>query len=219
MTIGDLGNMEKLSFGTGNISPDGKYFVSGLTREGDFKKFAGTDAMVVFKNSTIVDQVTEVVEIDVAESVTPALPVEVEWFQKNTAQVDILFPARPTLSSKTSKKGQVTNTYKSIHDNSAYMVIITELSSKTKPSKHQAIAEKVGENFVEKTGPITSKKSTYSYGGQSGVKYDFKKGNFDYQYRSICVYGQVFQIICINSEKDRKRMDKFFDSFKANALK
>jgi hypothetical protein len=151
-----------------------------------------------------------------SEEVVPVPPPfnpALDWYQHRGPAFAIDFPIKPKLSTKTSKKGYVTSEYTSIHNKSAYLAIVTEISPKVKPSKYEKIAGKIGKKFLENIGAGKSVQQPYSYGELDGVCHSFKMGAFDYEYLCICINGYAFQIICLNAEQNTNDLDRFFASF------
>ena len=151
-----------------------------------------------------------------SEEVVPVPPPfnpTLDWYQHRGPAFAIDFPIKPNLSTKISEKGYVTSKYTSIHNKSAYLAIVTEMSPKVKPSKYEKIAGKIGKKFLENIGAGKSVQQPYSYGEQDGVGHSFKLGAFDYEYVCICINGYAFQIICLNAEQNTNDLDRFFASF------
>ena len=151
-----------------------------------------------------------------SEEATPTPPPfspTPDWYQQRGPAFAIDFPTKPKVSSKTSKKGYVTSEYTSIHKNSAYLAVVTEISSKVKPSKYERIAEKIGIKFLESIEAGQSEPQPYSFGEQAGVGYSFTVKGLDYEYICICINGYAFQIICLNTQQNNDDLNRYFESF------
>jgi hypothetical protein len=203
----ETGAVEKIDAGQSmacRFSNDGRYLAVSV------KPFLGkSPCLRLFSDSQFANSA-------LSEEVVPTPPPfspSPDWHQHRGPAFALDFPTKPTVSTKRSKKGYVTSEYTSIHKNSAYLAVVTEISSKVKASKYQRIAGKIGEKFLKKIGAGKSVRQPYSYGEQTGVGYNFKMGAFDYEYLCICINGYAFQIICLNAEQNTDDLDRFFVSF------
>lgn len=153
------------------------------------------------------------VEVLPVPDVVPPPASDNEWYLHSDLDITIEFPTKPSLKTVKSKKNYESTTYTCIHKNSAYIVVVSELSSKIKTKKYKKMAKLMGEIFIEKINPLKSTSSMYSYNGQEGIKYNFFKAGLSYQYRCVCINGNAYQVICLNAENHTNDLTRFFDSF------
>ena len=147
--------------------------------------------------------------------VAPPPPVlDNEWYEHSSLAFSIEFPTKPALKTTKYKDNYERKTYTCIHKNSAYIVVVSEMSPKIKTKKYKKMAKLMGKIFIERINPLTSTNSPYSYENQEGTKYVFVKDGLSYHYRCVCINGNAYQVICLNAEGHTNHLNRFFDSFK-----
>jgi hypothetical protein len=216
------GNVKKIDKGQSmacRFSKDGKYLATSV------KPFLVPESVClrIFSDPTFplapIPEVTEASDTAEPEpepvpDVAPPPPVlDNDWYEHISLAFSIEFPTKPALKTTKSKKNYESTTYTCIHKNSAYIVVVSELSSKIKTKKYKKMAKLMGEIFIEKINPLKSTSSMYSYNGQEGIKYNFFKDGLSYQYRCVCLSGNAYQVICLNAENHTNDLTRFFDSF------
>lgn len=164
-------------------------------------------------NTTEPELEPEVEVLPVPDVVPPSPDSDNEWYQHRDLDMTIEFPTKPTLKTVKSKKNHESTTYTCIHKNSAYIVVVSELSSKIKTKKYKKMAKLMGKIFIERIIPLTSTRSMYFYNDQEGTKYNFVKDGLSYQYKCVCINGNAYQVICVNAENHTNDLNRFFDSF------
>ena len=169
--------------------------------------------MVVFKNEKLfADNVylPDVTEEDIESTIPPAT----FSYISSKPKFSIDFPKQPEETKGETSSGGYKLTLKyAPNKDLVYMVMVSEISSKIKPSKYEKTAADMANKFAEKTEAKDPETSTFTVDGFNGTQKTYTKGVVFYRYVSICIDGFAYQLIYLNSSEDGETGEDFFQSF------
>lgn len=201
------------------FTSDGNYFIVAQDHDFEYykdKKAGEYESLYILNNKLIDDPIYDIIEEEETIATEETEPVITnDWISYSHSQpnFNVNLPAEAKAKESTTKSGKASTTITSSTKTDACVISAVEIKG-VKAKKYKTLAQKMGEDFINKKTPSNVKKSSYSFNGQEGVQYTFRIDKFEYIYRSFCQNGYAYQLIYIAPQLNADDYNKFFDSFK-----